>query len=404
MEYSVIDDSSTDSGNYYSSLSWFDKESVERATVMVVGAGALGNEVIKNLVLFGIERIVVVDFDHVVSSNLTRSILFNASDADRSIAKVEAIEREIKRINPRARVDAIYGDITSDVGLGLFRRMSVVIGCVDNRWARFIINRFCMRANIGWVDGGIDGLEGSARVFLAGKNCYACNLGEQGLKEMSRRISCSSIVRHNIEQGRVATTPIIASIIGAIEVQEAMKLIHTGLLEEGRLTSLCGKMIYWEGEHLTSKIVSFSGYDDDCPEHEQWCDIVETPLGCESSVEELFSYAREHLDIDECHITLRDFTFIESISHRGSDINIKVDLPSYKVAGFVEQQSSLDSVAIGDIDLNEHRKIYSGSRFSKMKLCEIGFAKLSVVVVRTPRGVCYLELSRDREHYSTLKE
>ena len=44
-------------------LSWFKQERLDRANVMVVGCGALGNEVLKNLALFGVGHVVVVDFD-----------------------------------------------------------------------------------------------------------------------------------------------------------------------------------------------------------------------------------------------------------------------------------------------------------------------------------------------------
>ena len=65
----------------YDLLSWFDTERVRNARVLVVGAGALGNEVLKNLALFGVGNIYVVDYDTIEYSNLTRSILFREEDA-----------------------------------------------------------------------------------------------------------------------------------------------------------------------------------------------------------------------------------------------------------------------------------------------------------------------------------
>ena len=62
-------------------LSWFRLDKVRNANVMVVGCGALGNEVLKNLALFGVEHLVIVDFDTIELSNLTRSILFTPEDA-----------------------------------------------------------------------------------------------------------------------------------------------------------------------------------------------------------------------------------------------------------------------------------------------------------------------------------
>lgn len=57
-------------------LSWFKKDRVKNARVLVAGAGALGNEVVKDLALFGVGTIYVVDFDRIEISNLTRSVLF----------------------------------------------------------------------------------------------------------------------------------------------------------------------------------------------------------------------------------------------------------------------------------------------------------------------------------------
>ena len=170
----------------YPRLSWFKQDRLRAANVMVVGCGALGNEVLKNLALFGVGHLVVVDFDVVEPSNLTRSILFNRADAQAGRPKALVAAERIQEINPEIRVLPLLGDITHDVGLGLLRRMDVVVGCVDNRWARYCLNRLCMRANVPWVDGGIDGLEGTARVFMPGKNCYACNLGPEALKDLMR--------------------------------------------------------------------------------------------------------------------------------------------------------------------------------------------------------------------------
>jgi DNA-binding transcriptional regulator YhcF (GntR family) len=68
-------------------ISWWEKEKVRDARVMVVGAGALGNEVIKNLALMGVGHIFIVDFDRVEAANLSRSVLFRESDNNRGRPK-----------------------------------------------------------------------------------------------------------------------------------------------------------------------------------------------------------------------------------------------------------------------------------------------------------------------------
>src|SRR5512137_1843244 len=62
-------------------IGWFNFDLITKAKVLVVGAGALGNEVIKNLVLSGYRKISLVDMDHVVYSNLNRCVFFRESDS-----------------------------------------------------------------------------------------------------------------------------------------------------------------------------------------------------------------------------------------------------------------------------------------------------------------------------------
>ena len=157
---------------------------------LVVGCGALGNEVLKNLALMNAGRLVIVDFDCVEDVNLDRSVLFRREDVGRQ--KVDAARDGIMRINPGIEVVAINGDIAHDVGIGLLRNADVIVGCVDSRWARYCINRLAFRAGRPWVDGGIFGMTGTARVFTPGMSCYACSLGADGLMDMRRRMPCET--------------------------------------------------------------------------------------------------------------------------------------------------------------------------------------------------------------------
>ena len=119
----------------------FKQNIVNAARVMVVGCGALGNEVLKNLVQMGVRQMTVVDYDTIEPDNLTRSVLFTTDDAQQGRRKVDVVAERLKAMNSDVQVTTIYGDIAYDVGLGLVRDMDVVIGCVDNRWARYCINR-----------------------------------------------------------------------------------------------------------------------------------------------------------------------------------------------------------------------------------------------------------------------
>src|SRR5688500_13779388 len=75
----------------HSLIDWFDQEAVRRERLIVVGAGAVGNEVIKNLTLLGVGEILVFDRDSIEVHNLTRSVLFRESDIGRPKAQCAAV-------------------------------------------------------------------------------------------------------------------------------------------------------------------------------------------------------------------------------------------------------------------------------------------------------------------------
>ncbi len=380
---------------YFSQLSWFESWRVAEARIMVVGCGALGNEVLKSLAMFGVGELFIVDIDCVEDSNLTRSVLFDADDAKSKRRKVEAAKRGVERINPDIRVTPIFGDIATEVGVGLIASMDVVVGCVDNRWARYCINRLAFRAGVAWVDGGIDGLEGTARLFEYGYNCYGCNLGEQGLREMAQRVSCSSIVRRNSEEGRVATTPIVASVIGAVQAQEAMKILHRDIVESGQFTTLRGKMFYYEGEHLTSRIVEFEGYDDDCPLHERWDGVIKSDITIDSRVGDVLHKCGEILDDKQVSITLLNHAFVEYLESRWEHWSTReVLLPSYKIESYIEQDEELRGVLNSDIFQMEWRTIGPDFPFMELTLAQLGIPDWDILQFSTQSGVRYVELAK----------
>ena len=102
---------------------------------MVVGAGALGNEMIKNLTLLGWVTLYIVDRDVIEASNLTRSVLFCVPDVDEILArtrKAEFAASRVREMNPEVRAIPIVGEI-ADVGLGFLARMDLIFSCRGQR-------------------------------------------------------------------------------------------------------------------------------------------------------------------------------------------------------------------------------------------------------------------------------
>ena len=367
----------------------FRQDRISAAHVMVIGCGALGNEVLKNLVLMGVTHITAVDFDIVEIGNLTRSILFSKQDAEKRRFKVDVVAERLRQINPNIEIKTICGDIAYDVGLGLIKKMDVIIGCVDSRWARYCINRLSMRAGIPWVDGGIDGLEGTARVFIPGKNCYACNLGPEGLKELRRRMPCHGIIRRQEAAGSAPTTSIVASIIGAIQVQEALKLVDEDFVG----TSLCGRMFYFEGEYMTVRTADYQAYDEDCPEHELWAPTRKTEVDINMPVEEALARWREELGATEVTLGLTNDCFVDYVARRDNDERTVVMLPGRKVEEYLERDSTLRGLQTNVFYQHEYRNIDTDFPYPDQTLTQLGIPKEDILHVIANGLDYYLELS-----------
>ena len=271
-------------------ISWWERKTVQDAKVLVVGAGALGNEVIKNLVLMGIGHLYIIDFDTIEAANLSRSPLFRESDSGRKKAEVAAARA--KELNPDVHVQYLHGDVTNQLGLGVIRRMDVIIGCLDNREARLAVNRYSYWMKKPWVDGAIQELLGLVRVFVPGEGaCFECSLTEQARQDLAVRYSCPLLARQNVLLGKVPTTPTIASIIGAMQSQEALKLIHNMPVESGKVTHFNGMV---NQMHTTAYRAR-----KDCESHWTYGEISELPARAETTtMQDLLRVARADLGAD----------------------------------------------------------------------------------------------------------
>ncbi len=161
-------------------ISWWRQERLRAARILVVGAGALGNEVVKNLALLGIGTTYLIDLDVVEPSNLSRSVLFREADGGQSKAEVAA--RRARELNPEITIIPMHGDVITDLGLGLFADVDLVIGCLDNREARLWVNRQCWKTSTPWIDAGIQEIQGVVKVFVPPDSaCYECAMTAAGL-------------------------------------------------------------------------------------------------------------------------------------------------------------------------------------------------------------------------------
>lgn len=250
-------------------IPWWDQDKLTNATIMVVGAGAIGNEIIKNLALLGIGKILIIDMDKIEETNLTRSVLYRIEDVGKY--KAEAACQSAMSINHDIKAKALKANVIDDIGLGVFRRMDIVLGGLDNREARLAINQSCYKVNKPWIDGAIEVLNGVARVFTPPDGpCYECTMTELDWKLINKRKSCALLTHEQMSEGKTPTTPTSSSIIAGIQVQEMLKLLHC----ERKLPTLAGKGYVFNGLTHDSFVVEYQ-IKDDCMSHDTYNNIVE---------------------------------------------------------------------------------------------------------------------------------
>ena len=380
-------------------LSWFKKEKVKDARVLVAGAGALGNEVVKNLALFGVGHIYVVDFDRIELSNLTRSVLFREADAYAHSFKADIVAKRAMEINPQIKVTPIVGNLFSEVGLGLYRSVDVVIGCLDSRIARYLLNRLSMRAGKSWIDGSIENLTGVLKIYTPGLNCYECGLSREEFNSIMLRTGCADVVRTQASAGRVATTPISASIIGAMQVQEAMKIIH--LKDDGQsptpFKTLQGRMLRYEGLTNSTNIYRLAAWRSNCPAHEYWDDVeLCTELSARMTVGTALSKIKDILGVESVEINMRNNKFIDLIVSDRPEKEFKVMMPESRLEEHIKSDEELRKLSYRTLF---HKHFYENidERFpyQDLTLQEIGIPPFDVIEVTTERGVAHLELTKD---------
>jgi adenylyltransferase/sulfurtransferase len=272
-------------------IPWWDQDRIRAARVLVIGAGALGNEILKNLALLGFLHVVVADLDQIELSNLSRAILFRPSDVGRS--KADTVAHAYRELLPEATVQPLTANVMQDCGLGLFAWADLILAGLDNREARLWINRAAWKTNRPWIDGAIEGINGVARVYLPGRApCYECTLGETDWAILDRRMSCNLLLHEATSEGRVPTTPTISSIIGGIQVQEAVKLLHG-------MPTLASKGYIFEGLHHTSYVVDYTE-NPECLSHYVLDKIVEIHEASNAlTLEQLLRRAAGDLNSDE---------------------------------------------------------------------------------------------------------
>lgn len=386
-------------------ISWWSQEKIGNAKVMVVGAGAIGNETLKNLALLGFKNIFIVDFDFVSVSNLSRTVLFRKEDVDLKKSEVAAKRTRELCLADDPNINWFHGDVVWELGTGIFREMDVVLGCLDNAETRFAINRQCWLAQTPWVDAGIYELSGAVSVYIPNETpCYQCSAGKQQLLARRKRYSCDNFKKSIISEGKVPTVQIASAIASAIQVQEAVKLIC-------RQPGAGGKKIYFQGKINDFGVLNYS-MKPDCPAHATYPEITCLPLSSETSLRNFLEFvSREKYSGEGAILDFRtDRNFIATVSCRVCRKTIELFKPSFRIFDHeavcsdcktkrATEDEFAATIATSKEIVDDFSLEHSDEKILKMTLKDLGVPYFHIVGVtdKLRKKYRYYELSEDRD-------
>ncbi|KAI6085641.1 SUMO-activating enzyme subunit uba-2 [Hypoxylon rubiginosum] len=151
---------------------------VTQARVLMVGAGGIGCELLKNLALTGFGEIHIVDLDTIDLSNLNRQFLFRHEHIKKSKALVA--KEAAEKFNPNVKIVAHHANIKdAQFHVGWFKSFKLVFNALDNLEARRHVNRMCLAGDVPLIESGTTGFNGQVQVIKRGVTaCYDCTAKE----------------------------------------------------------------------------------------------------------------------------------------------------------------------------------------------------------------------------------
>ncbi len=198
-----------------------------KSKVTVVGAGGLGSAVLYYLASAGVGEIKIVDYKEIDMPDLNRQILYTEKDVGRK--KAEVARERLKMLNSEIKIKSVDKRIDEKNVDRIIEGSDVVVDCLDNFSARYILNDACLRQNIPLVHAAVEELRGQATTVIPDKTpCLRCIF--PSFKDRRRELPI------------LGSTP---GLFGALQANEVVKLI-TGYGE-----TLAGKLLILDLKTLT---------------------------------------------------------------------------------------------------------------------------------------------------------
>jgi ubiquitin-activating enzyme E1 len=142
--------------------------------LFIVGAGAIGCELLKNLASMGVGtkgdgKVCLTDMDTIEKSNLSRQLLFRDNDIGdfKSAAAQKAARRFFRDINIESHTSRVGAEESTPFGESFWsNRVDVVLNALDNVEARMFMDEQCVKYSKALVDAGTMGSKGNVQVVI----------------------------------------------------------------------------------------------------------------------------------------------------------------------------------------------------------------------------------------------
>ena len=158
-------------------IEYKDEKILAEKKILIVGAGGLGCELLKLLVVNGFKQISIIDMDKIERSNLNRQFLFDHSSIGKYKSEIAAEKVKEYRQDPSLDIKAYIGNIKDEnkFGTKFYSNFDLILNALDNNDARYYINSVCIKLNIPMINSGSEGIYGMVNWHIRGLTpCFAC--------------------------------------------------------------------------------------------------------------------------------------------------------------------------------------------------------------------------------------
>lgn len=206
---------------------------LKKSHVLIAGVGGLGSPNAVNLAYAGIGKLTLIDCDSVDISNLNRQTLHWEKDV--GAPKVLSGAAKLAGMNSKTEIVPLNLKITPENAGNLLTGVDLVMDCLDNMEARFVLNEGCVKKGVPFLHGGIRGLEGQVTTIIPGKTpCLECIYprASGGVKNLPFPVFGA-----------------VPALVASLQTMEAIKLLA------GFGDLLTGKMLFINAESMEFTII-----------------------------------------------------------------------------------------------------------------------------------------------------